>query len=114
MVLYRADDIFLASDLQTGGKNSQGHKTGAELYALYRSDQNRNVYVGRTGGLSGKTFEEDIKSGRWLGHYYEFTQGKCPANRNWFSLEDFYNTVNEISAERTVGTPSEKKPPSGN
>ena len=94
-ILLRADNIFLITDLQSGGQNKQGYKTGTQLYEMYLSKKNQNSYVGRAGGRSGKTFEEDIKSGRWRDHYYEFSQGSKPLNRNWFTLEEFYKAVHQ-------------------
>lgn len=94
MILHRADAVYeIGAWGARGQNNAGGHMTGSELLAAYRRGE--RFFVGRSRGINGPFFLEDLNSGRWRTLRYETNReaDSCP-NSNWFSLADFANCVN--------------------
>jgi hypothetical protein len=91
-VLRRADNIY--EKPQAGGQHNQGFRTGEELAAA----NGETLFVGRNGGINGKRFREDIKTGRWKTQPYETASVSPPASRNWFPLTEFLAAISHEQA----------------
>ncbi len=75
------------------GQNMEDKLSGLDIVNLYKSG--KNFWVGRGGGINGKTLKTDIEFGGWKTFKYEvnFTENSEP-NRNWFSSKKFVELVN--------------------
>ena len=49
--------------------------------------------VGRAGGLHGKAFARDIRTGAWRERHYQVSDRAVPANRNWFTVREFIGRI---------------------
>lgn len=89
-ILMRAEDVY---EPVVSGINNEGHKTGEELVAAWKSGM--KLLVGRKGGLGGSPFQLDVTSGGWRMHRYETREAadSTVPNANWFPLEQFANSV---------------------
>jgi hypothetical protein len=94
---WRADLASLEALLrQRAAEKSAGQKlTGNEIVARVRSGE-APTWVGRTGGLRGKTFQEDVASGRWADQSYEVRFGGDEPSKNWFSIEEFVQAIDAV------------------
>lgn len=88
-VLLRANAIY--EEARSGGENNDGHKTGKELLA--ESQRGALLFVGRNGGLKGKSLKDDVDSGGWETQLYETSMAETKPNQNWFSLTEFIAAV---------------------
>jgi hypothetical protein len=88
-VLLRADAIYRGG--QPGGKNNAKYKYGLELVA--EGQQGEVTFVGRRGGLKGKSLKDDVDSGGWETQLYETSMAETKPNQNWFSLPEFVAAV---------------------
>ena len=89
IILQSADRVYSFRPQRPGGK------IGEKLLDFYPSID--DIWVGRDGGLKG--LQGDIKDERWKNRRYEIILGAFPlgkSRKNWFSLEDFVNTVGNI------------------
>lgn len=82
--LLRADAIYESTD---GSRRPR--LTGTELVKAYAHGE--SLYVGRSGGLDGSNFAEDVRTGGWKTQRYQVSQERESAN--WFSLADFVARV---------------------
>ncbi|UAL30320.1 hypothetical protein K8W59_01905 [Nocardioides rotundus] len=85
--LSQHENLESAREL-TFRSNADDTLTGAEIVEAHASGEATFDAVGRSGGLSGAKFKDDVSSGKWRTVRYEIRSGG-PANRNWFSLADF-------------------------
>ncbi len=89
--LCRADAIYQAA---SGGNNNDGYISGEE--AFNNAAQGKKFCVGRGGGLEGYLFREDLGTGSWWDHSYEYSSNAKPKNKNWISSVDFYNAAKKF------------------
>lgn len=73
----------------SAGQNADGWLAGEEILARINRRDPQVLQIGRIRGASGPEFLEDIRSGRWRTLQYEVSGAATPANRNWFSAEEF-------------------------
>jgi hypothetical protein len=90
--LERYDE--LVSKPSVHGKNSDGFRSGNELYNAFLNNDPAVQSVGRNGGLKGSALTEDISSGRWKTQQYEYSASKNNI-QNWFSIKEFVEAVKE-------------------
>ena len=83
-----ADYDSLVSTGPAFGKNKDARLTGAEIVDLHAEGTLPYSSVGRSEGLTGGPFLEDIRTGAWRTRSYEVRDG-APPNANWFSIADF-------------------------
>ena len=97
-VLERADKLYDPEELGGWGRNNDGgHVSGKDLMAAHRRGE---VFcVGRSRGLSGAMFLDDLSSGNWRTHTYETTRTDVPPNGNWFPLSEFAKAVETQGAD---------------
>lgn len=96
-ILHRADEIYEESNASSFGRNNtNGSMAGLQLVAAHR--RNEQFSVGRKGGLTGKEFAEDLRTGEWETRKYETNSATTAPNPNWFLLSDF---VEAVTRERT-------------
>ncbi len=75
------------------GENKQEKWSGSIIIEEY--EKGNRFWVGRTGGLLGEKFYNDINSGKWRTFKYEIsTTSKELPNKNWFSSVEFVKAVN--------------------
>jgi hypothetical protein len=72
----------------TFGRNAQDKLTGAEILAAHGEGTLAYDHMGRTGGVEGAAFREDLATGRWRTTLYEVRDGTLPGNLNWFRIEE--------------------------
>ena len=97
-VLERADEVYDPEDLGGWGRNNDGaHVSGKDLMAAHRRGE--IFCVGRSLGLSGAKFLDDLRSGNWRTHTYETTRTDVPPNGNWFRLSEFAKAVETQGAD---------------
>jgi hypothetical protein len=76
--------------------NAQQVMTGADIAAGAADRHDPPLdYIGRSGGLNGALFAEDVATGRWRTTKYELRSGPPanPSNRNWFTLTEFNTRI---------------------
>jgi hypothetical protein len=71
------------------GRNAHDKLTGAEIHAAHGEGTLQFDHIGRSGGLDGWRFHEDIDSGRWRTTRYEVRNGHLSGNPNWFTMVEF-------------------------
>ena len=94
-VLNRADDVHeKAKAFANYGRNSDANLSGAVLFEAFQGGA--DWWVGRGGGISGKRFLEDVRTGRWRDQIYEVnTKADEPPSPNYFSLARFAQAVGD-------------------
>ena len=90
-VLLRADDVYEVASSSWGANNVGGYRSGEKLLSDYGDGY--EYFVGRSGGLLGSAFAEDVRTGAWQTKQYETSFDDSPPNRNWFSLKAFAEAV---------------------
>ena len=83
----------LSAENETGGTLE-----GQEIVRRHRKADRPPVWVGRNGGLRGKTFRDDVATGRWTSHPYEVRFGGSSPSRNYFPVEEFVDAVTPPAA----------------
>ena len=94
-VLRRADAVYESKRASASpGKNADAKLTGAALLGAFRNG--KRYWVGCLGGLTGKRFSQEIRSGKWETRIYDVntTAPELPS-RNFFSLEAFAHAVEQ-------------------
>ena len=91
---WRADLASLEALLrQRAAEKVAGQKlTGSEIASRVQAGE-APKWVGRTGGLRGKTFQEDVRSGNWAEQPYEVRFGGDEPSKNWFSIDEFMKAI---------------------
>jgi hypothetical protein len=74
--------------------NQDTSLTGAALVQRYVAGDRTYAWMGRGGGLTGSTLDQDITEGRWREIAYQCSTTPVE-NRNWFSVADFINRLRE-------------------
>lgn len=70
-----------------------GKMTGEEIKRRVQEKDRPPLWVGRNGGLSGKTLAADVSSGSWREQEYEIRfAGQLPP-KNWFPAAEFVKAV---------------------
>jgi hypothetical protein len=77
--------------------NPVRHMIGQRIFDSYNNGTFKFASVGRSGGLGGERFVDDITSGHWRTRRYEVTE-EPPRNRNWFYVELFVQRILEIGS----------------
>ena len=81
---------------QAGGrKNCDAIIRGREIYDGHETAGFRYAWMGRSGGLSGQNIQDDVRSGGWRTQEYEVRMDALEGNRNWFSIVEFIELVDE-------------------
>jgi len=63
------------------------------------------LWVGRGGGLAGKRFQEDIRSGKWKTQVYEVnTSSVDRPSPNFFHLQEFVDAVSDGSGAEDLSS----------
>jgi hypothetical protein len=71
------------------GRNAEDKLTGADILAAHGDGTLRYDHLGRSGGLHGPAFQEDIATGRWRTTRYEVRSGPLDSSSNWFPMAEF-------------------------
>jgi hypothetical protein len=74
--------------------NQDTSLTGAALVQRYVAGDRTYAWMGRCGGLTGSTLDQDITEGRWREIAYQCST-TLVENWNWFSVADFINRLRE-------------------
>lgn len=95
VLLERADGIY-ESQFRAYRKYNEQLITGEELATIACEECDGFFWVGRSGGLNGKKFLEDVHSGNWRSQKYE-TNRSCThqPSSNWFSLQEFIMRIKQ-------------------
>jgi hypothetical protein len=91
---WRADLASLDALLRNAAaaKSAGSKLTGADIVRRVESGEGPS-WVGRTGGVNGKAFQDDVRSGRWAEQSYEVRFGGDVPSKNWFSVDEFMRAV---------------------
>jgi hypothetical protein len=73
---------------------------GATLVQCYLAGDRTYAWMGRNGGLTGATLDQDMAEGRWREVAYQCSTTPVE-NRNWFSVADFINRLRELDLVRS-------------
>ena len=99
-ILQRADGEYKKTrQYQDRGPNANLKIKGADLLTAFQGEA--GWWIGRKDGIDGDGFRKDLASGNWETRTYEVnTQSEGPPSRNYFSLEDFVNSVEKIKEHK--------------
>jgi hypothetical protein len=75
--------------------NSKSKMRGSDIYKQFMAGNFRIKTVGRGGGLYGNLFQTDLETGEWKNFSYEVSPQVDPMNRNWFTIGDFIELINQ-------------------
>ena len=97
-ILLRADEVYDPDKPRSWEKKRWGENQRNRVGSCIQSG--KRFFVGRRGGINGVRLTNDIATGEWKSHRYETNPvaKTCP-NDSWFSLEDFYKRISELSSE---------------
>jgi hypothetical protein len=92
-LLLRADAVFEEREAFSGiGRNSEVKLPGTELIEAFQG--NAKWWIGRSGGLTGDAFREDVQTGRWRSQRYEVNKmSELRPSANFFRLNEFAAAV---------------------
>lgn len=79
----------LASPEPTFRTNADALMLGEQIVKAHASGSLVYAWVGRSGGVQGKTLADDMATGKWRAHPYEVRVEPLTGNRNWFRASKF-------------------------
>jgi hypothetical protein len=70
------------------GTNADGKMLGSEIVDAHAHGTLKFTFMGRQDGITGKSIQADIESGKWRTHQYEIRYSPLSA-KNWFPIKEF-------------------------
>lgn len=89
---------WCASKQKVAGKNAEAHFLGTHIHGQMVQSVFPYRFIGRTGGLKGTAFANDVATDHWRHQLYGVASSDRAGWKNWFTAQEFMDAIQSHQA----------------